>query len=140
MFSSVWLHWVKKKVLKKWWFLICSIKTYDAFCYKGVPTQGKWKKVKVTQSCLSLCDPMDYTVHGILQAWILEWVAFHFSRGSSQPRDWTQASRIASGFFTSWTAREAPPTQGRALLILLWVLNMFKSRAISHHLASSFNS
>ena len=44
-------------------------------------------KVKVTQSCLTLCDPMNYTVHGILQARILEWVAFPFSRGSSQPRD-----------------------------------------------------
>ena len=40
-------------------------------------------KVKVTQSCLTLCDPMDHTVHGILQARILEWVAFSFSRGSS---------------------------------------------------------
>ena len=44
-------------------------------------------KVKVAQSCLTLCDPMDYTAHGILQARILEWVAFPFSRGSSQPRD-----------------------------------------------------
>ena len=42
-------------------------------------------KVKVAQSCLTLCDPMDYTVRGILQARILEWVAFPFSRGSSQP-------------------------------------------------------
>ena len=42
------------------------------------------KKVKVTQSCLTLCDPMDYRVHGILQARILEWVAGPFSRGSSQ--------------------------------------------------------
>ena len=58
-------------------------------------------KVKVTQSCLTLCDPVDYTVHGILQARILEWVAFPFSRGSSQPRDRTQLSRIAGGFFTS---------------------------------------
>ena len=44
-------------------------------------------KEKVAQSCLTLCNPMDYTVHGILQARILEWVAFPFSRGSSQPRD-----------------------------------------------------
>ena len=44
------------------------------------------QKVKVTQSCLTLCDPMNYTVHGILQARILEWVAFPFSRGSPQPR------------------------------------------------------
>ena len=48
-----------------------------------------------------------YTVHGILQARILEWGAFHFSKGSSQPRDWTQVSRIAGGFFTSWATREA---------------------------------
>ena len=47
-------------------------------------------KVKVAQSCPTLCDPMDYTVHGILQARILEWAAFPFSRGSSQPRDRTQ--------------------------------------------------
>ena len=52
-------------------------------------------QVKVTQSCLTLCDPVDYTVHGILQARILEWVAISFSRGSSQPRDRTQVSRIA---------------------------------------------
>ena len=55
--------------------------------------------VKVAQLYLTLCDPMDYRVHGILQARILEWVAFPFSRGSSQPRDWTQVSRIAGGFF-----------------------------------------
>ena len=42
--------------------------------------------MKVTQSCPTLCDPMDYTVHGILQARILDWVALPFSRGSSHPR------------------------------------------------------
>ena len=55
----------------------------------------------MTQSCLTLCDPMDYTVHEIHQAGILEWVAFPFSREFSQPRDQTQVSRIAGGFFTS---------------------------------------
>ena len=49
-------------------------------------------EVKVTQSCPTLCDPMDHTVHGILQARILEWVAYHFSRGSSQPRNRTKVS------------------------------------------------
>ena len=58
-------------------------------------------KVKVTQSCLNLCNPMDYEVHGILHARILEWVAVPFSRGSSQPRDQTQVSHIAGGFFTT---------------------------------------
>ena len=57
--------------------------------------------VKAAQSCLSFCDPMDYTVHGIFQATILEWVAFPFSRGSSQPRDRTHVSRITGEFFTS---------------------------------------
>ena len=57
-------------------------------------------KVRVAQSCPTLWDPIDYTVHGILQARILEWVAFPFSRGSSQPRDRTQVSRTAGGFFT----------------------------------------
>ena len=66
--------------------------------------------VKITQSCPALCDPVDYTVHGILQARILEWVALPFSRGSSQPRDGTQVSRMAGGFFTSGTAREAQIT------------------------------
>ena len=63
--------------------------------------------MKVTQSYPTLCDPMEYTVHGILQARILEWVAFPFSRGSSQPRDWTQVSHTGGGFFTSWSTREA---------------------------------
>ena len=59
-------------------------------------------KMKVAQSCPTLCHPMDYTVHGILQARILEWVAVPFSKGSSQPRDWTQVSHIIDRFFTSW--------------------------------------
>ena len=50
--------------------------------------------MKVTQLCPTLCDRMDYTVHGILQARILEWVAFPFSRGSSHPRDQTQVSHM----------------------------------------------
>ena len=58
-------------------------------------------KVKVAQSFPTLCNPMDYTVHGILQARILERVAVPFSRGSSPPRDQTQVSHIAGRFFTS---------------------------------------
>ena len=58
-------------------------------------------EVKVVQSCPTLCNPMDYTVHGILQARIMEWVAFPFSRGFSQPRDQTQVYHIVRGFFTS---------------------------------------
>ena len=57
-------------------------------------------KVKVTQLCPTLCNPMDYAVCGILQARILEWVVILLSRGSSQPGDRTQVSHIAGGFFT----------------------------------------
>ena len=64
--------------------------------------------MKVAQSSPALCYCMNCTIHGILQARILEWVAFPFSRESSQTRNWTQVSHIAGGFFTSWATREAP--------------------------------
>ena len=65
----------------------------------------------VTRSCLTLCNPMDCsppgsTVHGILQARILEWVAMPFSRGSSWPRDQTWVSCTGGRFFTIWATRE----------------------------------
>ena len=78
-----------------------------------------WKvKVLVTQSCLTLGDPLNCSppgssVHGILQARILEWVAIPFSMVSSQSRDWTWASHIAGRF---WATREA-------LNFIIWVLN-----------------
>ena len=81
---------------------VCRIKS----AYYVLNISSEW--VKVAHLCLTLCDPMDYTVHGILQATILEWVAIPFSRGSSQTRDQTQVSHIADEFFTSWATREAP--------------------------------
>ena len=70
-------------------------------------------KVKVAQSCPILCDPMDCSlpgssVRGILQAQILECVAVLFSRGSSQPRDWTQVSHIAGRFFSILSRQRSP--------------------------------
>ena len=66
---------------------------------------GQKVKVLVTQSCPTLCDPMDCStpgssVHGIFQAVVLEWVAISFSRGSSHPRDQTWVSCIAGRFYT----------------------------------------
>ena len=66
----------------------------------------------VTQSCLTLCEPMNCSppassVHGILQARILEWVALSFSRGSSQPRDWTHISWIGRWILYHWATSEA---------------------------------
>ena len=74
--------------------------------------------MKVTQSCPTLCNPMDCSppgspFHGVLQARILEWVAISFSRWSSQPKDWTQVSHIAGRHFTIWATRKAP--------IILWI-------------------
>ena len=68
--------------------------------------------VLVAQSCLTLCDPMDcslpgFSVHGILQARLLEWAAIPFPGASSQHRDHTWVSYIAGGFFPIWTTREA---------------------------------
>ena len=74
-------------------------------------------KSEVTQSCPTLCYPVEYSppgssVHGIFQARILEWVAISFSRGSSQPRDWTQLSYIAGRCFNLWATREAHQHNG----------------------------
>ena len=74
--------------------------------------------MKVIQSCPTLCDPMDYTVHGILQARILQWVSFSLSRWSSQPRDQTQVSCIADRLFISWATREAQDTGVGSLSLL----------------------
>ena len=67
---------------------------------------------KSLQSCPTLCDPRycsppGSSVHGILQARILKWVAIPFSRGSSWPMDWTRVSCIAGRFFTIWATKEA---------------------------------
>ena len=74
-------------------------------------SEVKWNEV--AQSCPTLCDPVDCSppgssVHGILQARILEWVAISFSRGSFWPRDQTQVSHIAGRCFNLWATREAP--------------------------------
>ena len=87
--------------------------------------QKNWKyhtswfqvKVKVAQWCLTLCDPMDYTVHEILQTRILEWVAVPFSRGSSQPNDGTQISRI-----TGDSLPAEPPGEPRNIGVGSWAL------------------
>ena len=84
------------------WAVSCQLCTECILIYSAIAhTQQYLLKVKVTQLCLTLGDRMDYTVHGILQVRILEWGAFPFARGSSQPRDRTQVSNTAGGLFTS---------------------------------------
>jgi len=96
------IYWI---ILQSLTIIIPKNLCYGLNCVKCV-------KALVTQSCLTLCDPMDCSppgssVHGILQARILEWVAMPSSRGSSQPKDRTQVSRIVGGFFTIWATNEA---------------------------------
>ena len=81
-------------------------------------------KALVTQSYPNLCNPMDCSspgssIHGILQARILEWFAISFSRGSSRPRYQTWVSCIPGRFFTIWTTREAPLLVLKSILYFL---------------------
>ena len=83
----------------------------DLLAIQGTLTCVKESESEVAQSCPTLCDPMDcslpgFSVHGILQARILEWVATVFSRRSSRSRDWTRVSRIVGRRFTVWPTRE----------------------------------
>ena len=80
---------------------------------------------EVAHLCLTLCDPMDCSlpgssIHEIFQARVLEWVAISFSRGSSQPRNRTQDSCIASRHFTTWATREATEPGIKWWAVLCW--------------------
>ena len=77
------------------------------FSYPVAEETVSQQAVCVSRLVVTLCDPMEFPVHGILQARILEWVAIPFSRASSQPRDWTWVYCIADRFFTVWATGEA---------------------------------
>ena len=104
-------------------FEICVLYNFSKnFCEKV--------KVLANQSCRTLCDPMDCSlpgssVHGIFHARILEWVAISFSRGSSQPRNQTQVSCFAGGFFTRLATRKAhvPSAKSLPLLCILFSIH-----------------
>ena len=99
---------------------------------------------EVSQSCPTLCNPMDCTlpgssVRGIFQAIVLEWIAISFSRGSSQTRDWTLVSHIVDRRFTVWATREylhnellsncfynfSHPAYGTVIVSKFWDLSHF---------------
>ena len=85
-----------------------------------------WERV----SCVWLCDPMDcsppgFSVHGIFQARILEWVAIFFSREPSQLRDWTPVFCISGRFFTIWATREALDMNYLMPKKLFWIISNF---------------
>ena len=83
--------------------------SFSGFTFVYVSVSSPWSEV--TQPCPILCDPvdcnlLDFSIHGILQARILEWIAISFSRGSSRPRDQTRVSRIGGRRFNLWATRE----------------------------------
>ena len=98
-------YWIKF-VLSQSQLQFCYLSTWTQLGWG--PKQGPWDS-KWRESCSIMSKSLRHhgLLHGILQARILEWEAFPFSRGSSRPRDGTQVSRIAGGFFTSWATREA---------------------------------
>ena len=108
--------------------------------YKSITESLYCMKVKVlvAQLCLTLCDPVDCSlpgscVHRISQARILEWVAISFSRGSSQPRDWTWVFFTAGRFFTFWATREAQKLIQHYKSIIPQYKIEFKKLYIFHH-------
>ena len=117
--SQLWLlNWYMKDVL-----LLFSHEVVSDFCKPMV------------------CSPPGSSVHGILQVRILEWVAISFSRGPSQPRDQTQVSWIADGFFIDWATREVctgrqilnPGPPGKVLeSLLLTMLLSSQSQRVVH--------
>ena len=103
----------------EFWVLQTHISCSPTSQVDSSPTKPPGKPVNqpcvwVAQSCATLCDsmgcsPPGFSVHGILQARILEWIAITFFRGSSWPRDWTWVFSFCIGgrFFTVWATREA---------------------------------
>ena len=91
-------------------------------------------KAKVTQSRLTLCDPVDYTVHGILQARLMEWVAFSFSRGSSQFRDWPiDLPHCRQILYQLSHQRKPKNTEVGSLSLLQWIFPIQESnRGLLH--------
>ena len=83
--SSCTLYSSSQSIFDFWDVPCTACPIFPTPCRRAAVSPGPGLKVTVTQLCPTLCDPMDYTVHGILQARILEWVAVPFSRGSSQP-------------------------------------------------------
>ena len=111
------IHSITPRCLKKTFFKShypSDLLYKPTACEKGeVYTFWKWKvKVLFTQSCLSLCDPIDYSpldssVHGIFQTRILEWIDISFSKGSSWPRNWTHVFCIGRKILYHWATWKA---------------------------------
>ena len=96
--------------------LLCPVSDdyFDSFGLSKV-------KIEVAHLCPTVCDPMDYAVHGILQARILEWVAFPFSRGSSQPRIEPRSPAVQADSLPVEPQGKPKNTRVGSLSILQWI-------------------
>ena len=106
------MSWLWQTVLRWTLGCMCLFQIWFPWCITALLICYVHVGAKLLQLCPILCDPMDYSppgssVHGIFQVIVLEWVVISLSRGSSRPREWTQVSHIAGGFFTVWAIREA---------------------------------
>ena len=113
-------QWISDLAAHTNWYDVSTLKDADNFSLRVEAWPRKWVLCSITfevegevaHSCPTLCDPVDcnlrvFSIHGILQARILEWIAVSFSRGSSRPRDLTRVSRIGGRRFNVWATREA---------------------------------
>ena len=124
LFSSIFMHCSLKKAFVSLLAILWNSAFYlslSLYVYVCVCVSILYMKMKVTQLCLILCNSMDYAAHGILQARILEWVAFPFSRESSQPGDQTQVFHIADTFFISWATRETQVRHSHIFCYFIYV-------------------
>ena len=121
--------WPKRQELRRWILSVLSWNVSEDDFFFLIILRLKCRRVLALSHVWLFCNPMDCSppgtsVHGILQARILEWVAIPFSRGSSPPRDWTWVSWnscIAGRFFTIWATREGPKAGAYSIILSLCV-------------------
>ena len=111
--------------------VVCSSETFTVFInFQNLKKKNlhqspvAWWSVSVSRSIMFDCSPRVSSVHGTLQARILEGVAILFSRGSSRPRDWTQVSRMAGILFSIWATREALDDENWYYFISSWEIQV----------------
>ena len=130
------LEWIaisfSRRISRDWTWVSCIAGRFFTTEPQGKPLKFIWKW-KVLSRLLTLCDPMDDTVHEILQTRTLEWVAFPFSRGSSQPRDQTQVSALQADSLPAEPPGEPENTGvGRLSLLQQIFLTQEPNRGLLH--------
>ena len=127
--------------LDQFFFFCQAVYLFSLFLH----SQWAGRVVLVTESCLILCDsmgcsPPDFSVHGTLQARILEYIAIPISSGSPWPRNPTQVSYIAGRFLTIWPATEAHGLKSKTQKSSIFFPSRFSSHAWESHLHPRLSS